>query len=64
MSDQELNNYRLTSMEEPTDEMLSHIMKEIVAEVKQKNEATDARFMAELKAAAQRNKSNSKQAKV
>ncbi len=28
MSDKELNSYKLTSMEEPTDEMLSAIMKE------------------------------------
>lgn len=32
MSDNELNAYRLTSMEEPTDEMLSAIMKEAAAE--------------------------------
>jgi len=28
MSEKELNAYRLTSMEEPTDEMLSAIMRE------------------------------------
>ena len=32
MSEKELNSYRLTSMEEPTDEMLSTIMKEAAAE--------------------------------
>ena len=32
MSEQELNAYRLTSMEEPTDEMLSAIMKEAAKE--------------------------------
>ena len=32
MSEKELNAYRLTSMEEPTDEMLSAIMKEAAAE--------------------------------
>jgi len=32
MSEKELNSYRLTSMEEPTDEMLSVIMKEAAAE--------------------------------
>ncbi len=64
MSEQELNKYRLTSMEEPTDEMLSQIMKEIAVEVKEKNEATDARFMAELKAAAKQNKDNTKQTGV
>ncbi|MBO4589072.1 MAG: hypothetical protein J5711_09290 [Bacteroidales bacterium] len=32
MSEKELNTYRLTSMEEPTDEMLSAIMKEAAEE--------------------------------
>lgn len=32
MSKKELNSYRLTTMEEPTDEMLSVIMKEAAAE--------------------------------
>ena len=32
MCEKELNSYRLTSMEEPTDEMLSVIMKEAAAE--------------------------------
>ena len=32
MSEKELNAYRLTSMEEPTDEMLSTIMKEAAEE--------------------------------
>lgn len=32
MSEKELNAYRLTSLEEPTDEMLSAIMKEAAEE--------------------------------
>jgi hypothetical protein len=32
MSEKELNAYRLTSLEEPTDEMLSTIMKEAAEE--------------------------------
>lgn len=32
MSEKELNSYRLTSMEEPSDEMLAAIMKEAAAE--------------------------------
>lgn len=32
MSEKELNAYRLTSLEEPTDEMLSAIMEEAAAE--------------------------------
>ncbi len=53
MSEKELNSYRLTSLEEPTDEMLSCIMKEIAEEVKKENEESDRRFMEELKQAAQ-----------
>lgn len=34
MSEKELNAYRLTSMEEPSDEMLSAIMKEAAAEAR------------------------------
>ena len=39
MSEKELNAYRLTSLEEPTDEMLSAIMKE-AAEEARKSTAT------------------------
>ena len=31
MTEKELNSYRLTSLEEPTDEMLSYIMTEAAA---------------------------------
>ena len=34
MSEKEMNSYRLTNMEEPTDEMLSQLMKEVVEEAK------------------------------
>ncbi len=54
MSENELNSYRLTSLEEPTDEMLSQIMKEIAEEVKAKNIAVENQFMANLKAEADR----------
>ncbi len=50
MTEKEVNKYRLTSLEEPTDEMLSYIMKEIAAEVKAKNEAVHRSFMDNLKA--------------
>ncbi len=52
MSEKELNKYRLTSMDEPTDEMLHQIMYEIAIEVKAKNEASDKRLMEELRHAA------------
>ena len=37
MSEQEVNSYRLTSLEEPTDEMLSYIMKEVAEDAKSSN---------------------------
>lgn len=54
MSNEELNSYRLTSLEEPTDEMLSQIMKEIAEEVRAKNAETDRRFMANLRIEAEK----------
>jgi len=38
MTDREFNSYRLTSLEEPTDEMLSRIMREAAEEAKIRNE--------------------------
>lgn len=34
MPEKEMNSYRLTSMEEPTDQMLATLMKEVVEEAK------------------------------
>ena len=36
MPEKEMNLYRLTSMEEPTDQMLATLMKEVVEEAKKK----------------------------
>ncbi len=36
MPEEEMNSYRLTSMEEPTDQMLATLMKEVVEEAKKK----------------------------
>lgn len=45
MSEKEMNTYRLTSMEEPTDQMLATLMKEVAEEAKRKGlEATDKLF--------------------
>ena len=49
MTEKELNSYRLTSLEEPTDEMLSYIMKEAAAEAQVKREAAHKRLFAEIK---------------
>lgn len=50
MSDQELNAYRLTSMEEPTDEMLSTIMKEAAKEATASTNKALADFFKEISA--------------
>ena len=49
MTEKELNSYRLTSLEEPTDEMLSYIMKEAAAEAQAKRNAAHKRLFAEIK---------------
>ncbi|WP_291535229.1 hypothetical protein [Bacteroides sp.] len=52
MSEKEMNSYRLTSMEEPTDEMLSQLMKEVAEEAKCKSEEAHRKFFTELRTAA------------
>ena len=49
MSEKEINAYRLTSMEEPTDEMLAYIMHEVAEEAKKSNEEALARFFMEIR---------------
>lgn len=49
MSEKELNSYRLTSMEEPTDEMLSAIMKEAAEDARLRGEEANKRFFDELR---------------
>lgn len=48
MSEKEINAYRLTSLEEPTDEMLVYIMREVAEEAKQSNEEALERFFDEI----------------
>lgn len=48
MSEKEINAYRLTSLEEPTDEMLAYIMHEVAEEAKQSNEEALERFFDEI----------------
>ena len=52
MSGKEMNSYRLTSMEEPTDEMLSQLMKEVAEEAKRKSEEAHKRIFTDLRMAA------------
>ena len=44
MSEKEMNSYRLTSLEEPTDEMLTTLMKEVAEEAKQKADKANSEF--------------------
>lgn len=48
MSEKEMNTYRLTSMDEPTDEMLATLMKEVAEEAKRKGEEATEQFFKRL----------------
>lgn len=48
MSEKEMNAYRLNSLEEPTDEMLALLMRELAEEAKQKSEKAHKRFFQEI----------------
>lgn len=48
MSEKELNSYRFLSGEEPSDEMLSCIMREVAEEAVSRQRATQERIHAEL----------------
>ena len=50
MPEEILNQYRLTSMEEPTDEMLAQIMHEVAEEAKEKSQEAHRRFFDEIRA--------------
>ena len=47
-----IDTYKLTSMEEPTDEMLAQIMREAAEEAAQTNREATIRFFEEIKQAA------------
>lgn len=49
MSEKEINAYRLTSLEEPTDEMLAYIMREVAEEANQKYDEALKRYFNEIK---------------
>ncbi|MBO4589182.1 MAG: hypothetical protein J5711_09845 [Bacteroidales bacterium] len=48
MSEKELNSYRLTSMQEPSDEMLSAIMREAADDAVARWNAAEQRFFQEI----------------
>lgn len=54
MSEKELNSYRLTSMEEPSDEMLAAIMKEAAAEATASTNKALAAYFKEISAMLQK----------
>ena len=49
MTPQTIDNYRLTSLEEPTDEMLAQLMREAAEEAAQKRSEATARFWGQLR---------------
>ena len=52
MTPQTIDNYRLTSMEEPSDEALAQLMREAAEEASQTNSEATARFFEEIRQAA------------
>ena len=51
---QTIDTYRLTSMEEPSDEVLSQLMKEAAEEARHKSEEATTRFFNQLNKAAEK----------
>ena len=49
MSEKEINAYRLTSLEEPTDEMLAYIMREVAEEARKKYDIAIERYFNEIR---------------
>ena len=47
-----IDTYKLTSMEEPTDEVLSQLMREAAQDAQKANEQATQRYFAELRQAA------------
>jgi hypothetical protein len=60
MSEKEINAYRLTSLEEPTDEMLAYIMREVAEEAKEKYDTAIERYFNEIKELYQKQYGNKK----
>ena len=48
MLGRKMNTYRLTSMEEPTDEMLATLMKEVAEEARRKGQVATDKFFKRL----------------
>ena len=53
MSDEQMNSYRLTSMEEPGDERMARIMREVAEDARENTRRAAERVAAGIEAAAQ-----------
>ena len=49
MKPQTIDNYRLTSLEEPSDEVLSQLMREAAEEARESNRKATERFFGQLR---------------
>lgn len=52
MAKQTIDTYKLTSLEEPSDEILSQLMREVAEEAKRKGEKANRRFFENMMAQA------------
>ncbi len=49
MSEQEMNSYRFTSGQEPSDEMLAQLMKEVAHDAKERQEQATSAYFSEMR---------------
>lgn len=49
MSEQEMNSYRFTSGQEPSDEMLVQLMKEVAHDAKERQEQATSAYFSEMR---------------
>ncbi len=49
MSEQEMNSYRFTSGQEPSDEMLAQLMKEVAHDAKVRQEQVTSAYFSEMR---------------
>ena len=49
MSEKEMNSYRFVSGQEPSDEMLSQLMKEVAAEAVERGQKADEAYFSQMK---------------
>ncbi len=58
MSEQEMNSYRFTSGQEPSDEMPAQLMKEVAHDAKARQEQTTSAYFSEMHRNAEAKKLN------